>query len=153
MRRGRDALTHTHTRTRTHPHAPRTIVPARPPRSLSRSLSLGVFCWRPGAGPYAPARAAAERSGTFIIGRGPISNRCHRGSIVRRAGGPRPPLCAAAAIGRRRAERCRHRSGSPFICALGRWTPHLISNQGDFSIFSLSTVRLQIWDFLLLLFY
>lgn len=138
------------------PLAPLSL-PARSPRSLSLSLSLalslGVFCWRPGAGPGAPARAAAERSGTFIIGRGPISNRCHRGSIVRRAGGPRPPLCTAAAIGRRRAERCRHRSGSPFICALGRWTPHLISNQGDFSIFSLSTVRLQIWDFLLLLFY
>lgn len=61
VRRGRDALTHTHThtRTRTHPHAPRTIVPARPPRSLS--LSLGVFCWRPGRGPARPP--APRRSG------------------------------------------------------------------------------------------
>ena len=42
---------------------------------------------------------------------------------------------------------------SPFICALGRWTPHLISNQGDFSIFLLSTVRLQIWDFFITSFF
>lgn len=30
--------------------------------------------------------------------------------------------------------RCRHRSERPFISALGRWTPHLISNKGNFSI-------------------
>lgn len=30
--------------------------------------------------------------------------------------------------------RCRHRSERPFISSLGRWTPHLISNKGDFSI-------------------
>ena len=30
---------------------------------------------------------------------------------------------------------CCHRSECPFTCALGRWTPHLISNKGNFSIF------------------
>lgn len=35
-----------------------------------------------------------------------------------------------------RSERgCRHRSECSFICALGRWTPLLISNKGNFSIF------------------
>lgn len=144
-------------RTRTHTHTPgsHSPSPARPSphhclRPPARSALSGCFVRSPARGSARPP--APRRSGTFIIGRGLISNRCHRGSIVRRAARPRPPLCGAAAIGRRRAEGCRHRSGSPFICALGRWTPHLISNQGDFSIFSLSTVRLQIWDFLLLLF-
>lgn len=123
------------------------LAPLSPPARPAFSACFVRSPARSSARPPAP-----RRSGTFIIGRGLISNRCHRGSIVRRAARPRPPLCGAAAIGRRRAEGCRHRSGSPFICALGRWTPHLISNQGDFSIFSLSTVRLQIWDFLLLLF-
>jgi len=139
----------TDSHSRPHSHSRSRPAPLFPP---ARPAFSGAFCSLPGAELRAPARTAAERSGTFIIGRGLISNRCHRGSIVRRAARPRPPLCGAAAIGRRRAEGCRHRSGSPFICALGRWTPHLISNQGDFSIFSLSTVRLQIWDFLLLLF-
>lgn len=31
-------------------------------------------------------------------------------------------------------ERCRHRSERPFISSLGRWTLHLISNKGNFSI-------------------
>lgn len=30
--------------------------------------------------------------------------------------------------------RCRHRSQRPFISSLGRWTLHLINNQGNFSI-------------------
>lgn len=30
--------------------------------------------------------------------------------------------------------RCRHRSERPFISSLGRWTLHLISNKGNFSI-------------------
>lgn len=38
-----------------------------------------------------------------------------------------------AVIGRTE-ERCRHRSERPFIPALGRWTPRLISNKGNFSI-------------------
>lgn len=139
---GTDSHSHSHSHS---PARPSHHCPC-PPAPLYR----GVLFAPPARGSARPP--APRRSGTFIIGRGLISNRCHRGSIVRRAARPRPPLCGAAAIGRRRAEGCRHRSGSPFICALGRWTPHLISNQGDFSIFSLSTVRLQIWDFLLLLF-
>lgn len=74
-----------------------------------------------------------------------------RGSIVRRERRPRPLLCVRRADWPVRAG-AASAPASPFICALGRWTPHLISNQGDFSIFLLSTVRLQIWDFLLLLF-
>ena len=75
-----------------------------------------------------------------------------RGSIVRRARRPRPLLCV------RRADwpvsaGAASAPASPFICALGRWTPHLISNQGDFSIFLLSTVRLQIWDFFITSFF
>lgn len=69
-----------------------------------------------------------------------------RGSIVRRARRLRPLLCVRRADWPARAG-AASAPASPFICALGRWTPHLISNQGDFSIFLLSTVRLQIWDF------
>lgn len=75
-----------------------------------------------------------------------------RGSIVHRARRPRPLLCVRRADWPARAG-AASAPESPFICALGRWTPHLISNQGDFSIFLLSTVRLQIWDFFITSFF
>lgn len=75
-----------------------------------------------------------------------------RGSIVRRARRLRPLLCVRCADWPARAG-AASAPASPFICALGRWTPHLISNQGDFSIFLLSTVRLQIWDFFITSFF
>lgn len=75
-----------------------------------------------------------------------------RGSIVRLASRPRPLLCVRRADWPARAG-AASAPASPFICALGRWTPHLISNQGDFSIFLLSTVRLQIWDFFITYFF
>lgn len=45
-----------------------------------------------------------------------------------------PTFCIRAVIGWFWV-RCRHRSECPFISALGRWTPHLISDKGNFSIF------------------
>lgn len=75
-----------------------------------------------------------------------------RGSIVRPERRPRPLLCVRRADWPARAG-AASAPASPFICALGRWTPHLISNQGDFSIFLLSTVRLQIWDFFITSFF
>lgn len=75
-----------------------------------------------------------------------------RGSIVHQARRPRPLLCVRRADWPTRAG-AASAPASPFICALGRWTPHLISNQGDFSIFLLSTVRLQIWDFFITSFF
>ena len=45
-----------------------------------------------------------------------------------------PPSPGAAAVIGRVWVRCRHRPEPPFISALGRWTRHLISNKGNFSI-------------------
>lgn len=75
-----------------------------------------------------------------------------RGSIVHPSCRPRPLLWVRRADWPARAG-AASAPASPFICALGRWTPHLISNQGDFSIFLLSTVRLQIWDFFITSFF
>lgn len=66
-----------------------------------------------------------------------------RGSIVRRARRPRPRFVCGARIGPASAG-AASAPASPFICALGRWTPHLISNQEISPFSSSSTVRLQI---------
>lgn len=44
-----------------------------------------------------------------------------------------PTLRAASVIGPVWVQ-CRHRSRRPFICSHGRWTLHLINNEGNFSI-------------------
>lgn len=54
-------------------------------------------------------------------------------SIVQSLSHTPPTLWAQAVIGWIRVW-CRHRSERPFISSLGRWTPHLISNKGNFSI-------------------
>lgn len=54
-------------------------------------------------------------------------------SIVHSLSQTPPTLWAVAVIGWMWV-RCRHRSERPFISSLGRWTPHLISNKGNFSI-------------------
>lgn len=108
----------------------RCMVISRPRERRSTYFLIDLFIWR-----------------TLILGLRPIFKPfAKRGSIVRPERRPRPLLCVRRADWPARAG-AASAPASPFICALGRWTPHLISNQGDFSIFLLSTVRLQIWDF------